>query len=529
MTSIDVATDEFTDSGRRESLVEAMMKPAFYPRPPVELTHKETHISHLFFAGDLVYKIKKAVRYSFLDYSTLAKRRYYLQEELWLNRRLAPSVYLGVMPIAFDESRWRLGGWAQPAEYTLVMRRLPEKRMLPFLLETKLVTPAMMGKLAQLLASFHSTAEAVRGINPSDYLSSLQQQWGGNLADLEPFLKGRGERKTLHAIKNFGAEFIRDHRDLLVRRAADGWVRDVHGDLHAEHVCFAPEGIQIFDCIEFNPTLRRCDLASEIAFLLMDLSVRGGEPLREPFIARYRELLIDPDLPRLLPFFECYRALVRAKVHALRLGKWNDDASRYFRFAARLTWESRKPFLVLVCGLTGSGKSTLASELGERLDLTVIKSDVIRKAMAGLADRQPVPFNHGIYGVGMTERIYARMAREAEKYILTSKGAILDATFARRVHREKMAQLAAKHKVPIFLLRCFATDELTHRRLAARAAEGRNVSDGRWEIYLNQKTAYEPLDEISSKQRLDLDTALPVEELGRAVEIFLRSRLKQKR
>jgi aminoglycoside phosphotransferase family enzyme/predicted kinase len=524
--SVHTTNRTIVDWGSQDSLVAAMMDPAFYPKPPDEVTHKETHISHLFFVGDLVYKVKKPIRYSFLDYSTLAKRRHYLQEEFRLNRRLTPSVYLGVMPISFNES-WRLGGWAEPTEYTLVMRRLPEKRMLPFLLETKQVTPEMIRKLAELLVSFHGTAEAVLEINPSDYVSSLEQQWSENLADLEPFVAGRADREALQSIRSFGAEFIEVHKDLLARRAVEGWIRDVHGDLHAEHVCFAPEGIQIFDCIEFSVKLRCCDLASEIAFLLMDLTVRGGESLREPFIARYRELLSDPDLPRLLPFFECYRALVRAKVHALRRRQWNDEAAHYFRHAKRLAWQPLQPFLVLICGLSGSGKSTLARELGEQLGMPLIHSDAERKAMAGTADRRVVPLNQGIYSRDMTGQTYAKMAREAEKHILKGKGAILDATFARQAYRVKMVRLAEKHKVPVFFIRCFATDELTHRRLAARAAEGRDVSNGRWEIYLNQKTAHEPLDEISSAQRLDLDTALPVEDLGRAVEIFLRSRLKQ--
>src|SRR5574341_333514 len=149
--------------GTQEALVSAMLEPQFYPKPPAEVTHRETHISHLFFAGDLVYKIKKAVRYPFLDYSTLARRRFYLNEELRLNRRLAPSVYLGVMPISYDEAGWRLGGWTEPAEYTLVMRRLPEKRMLPFLLETHQVTPKMMQELAETVAAFHASAERARG------------------------------------------------------------------------------------------------------------------------------------------------------------------------------------------------------------------------------------------------------------------------------------------------------------------------------------------------------------------------------
>ena len=527
MPSVHMTNRTSVDWKEQDSLVAAMMDPGFYPKPSDEVSHEETHISHLFFVGDLVYKIKKPVRFSFLDFSTLQRRRFYLQQELQLNRRLAPSVYLGVMPIGFEEYGWRLGGWSEPREYTLVMRRLPAKRMLPFLLETNQVTPAMMQELASLLARFHNMAEIIRAIDPQTYVAALENQWTENVIDLEPFIEEPADRNTLKAIDAFGHEFLTARRDLLLRRADEGWIRDVHGDLHADHICFAPEGIQIFDCIEFSAQLRRCDLASEIAFLLMDVAVHGGEVLLEPFTARYRELINDPALPLVLPFFECYLALVRAKVNALRLHKWNEDASRYFRYAARLTWQPFQPFLVLICGLSGSGKSTLAHELGERLGMAVISSDVVRNVIAGKRGRDVAPLNKGIYSPAMTAKTYTRMARQAEKQILLGQGAILDATFARRVHREKMAQLAATHKVPIFLIHCFATDELTHRRLATRAADGRDVSDGRWDIYLNQKTAYEPLDEISSEQHLDVDTKLPVQDLGRAVEIFLRSQLKQ--
>jgi aminoglycoside phosphotransferase family enzyme len=188
MNHARVAKDALTSLALQESLLPAMLRPDFYPKPPAEVTHKETHISHLFFAGELVYKVKKAVRYSFLDYSTLAKRRHFLQEELRLNRRLAPSVYLAVMPIAFDESGWRLGGWAEPAEYTLVMRRLPEKRMLPFLLETHQATAAMMIELADTLARFHTAAQPLKSLEPRRYLDAVKQQWAENLADIEPFV-----------------------------------------------------------------------------------------------------------------------------------------------------------------------------------------------------------------------------------------------------------------------------------------------------------------------------------------------------
>jgi aminoglycoside phosphotransferase family enzyme/predicted kinase len=508
--------------------VAAMMEPGFYPKPPAKVTHKETHISHLFFAGDLVYKVKKAVRYSFLDYSTLTKRRYFLNEELRLNRRLAPSVYLGVMPITLDASGWRLGGWAEPAEYTLVMRRLPEKRMLPFLLETRQVTPEMMRELAGVLAKFHAEAERAKGIEPGLYPPLAEKQWDENLTDLNPFIGLLIDSETYEAVKRSGAVFIRDHAELLRQRAQEGWIREVHGDLHCDHICFAPEGIQVFDCIEFDPKLRCCDLAAEIAFFLMDLEVRGGQALTQPFLTRYRELLADQELPVLLPFYKCYRALVRTKVHALRPGG-AVDAARYFRYATRLTWERLPPFLLIICGLTGSGKSTLASELGERLGLPVINSDTTRKALAAKPGRQAVPFGEGIYRRTMTERTYAKMIRQAEKQILKGNGAILDATFAQRGNRGKVVRLAEKRRVRLFLIHCSAADEIIHGRLTQRAAAGKDTSDGRWEIYEEQRAAYEPITEVPAESCLELNTEAPLDQLAGACEKFLRSELDKVR
>lgn len=214
---------------------------------------------------------------------------------------------------------------------------------------------------------------------------------------MQPFVGTFIDNHNFGALKKFGARFIDDHHDLFIRRAKDGRIRELHGDLHGEHICFAPEGIQIFDCIEFSSQLRSCDLASEIGFLLMDLEARGGGTLAAPFLTRYLELLPDPDLPTLLPFYQCYRALVRGKVAALRSTGADSNAPRYFRYASRMTWAPLKPFLLIICGLTGSGKSTLARALGERLGMPVINSDSVRKAIAGKQGSQIVPVNDGIY------------------------------------------------------------------------------------------------------------------------------------
>ena len=511
------------------SPIDAMMSPDFYPNPCAQVTHKETHISHLFFAGDLVYKIKKPVHFSFLDYSSLAKRRHFLEEELRLNRRLAPSVYLGIVPIVMDESGWHLDGSAEPAEYALLMRRLPEKRMLRGLLETRQVTSEMMRDLAKVLAEFHSKAERVRRLDAGEYVASLEKQHAENLTDLQPYISAESAREALHAIGRAAMDFLQEHKTLFMGRVADGWIRDVHGDLHTEHICFAPEGIQIFDCIEFSASLRCCDLASEIGFLTMDLAARGGESLRAPFIETYRELLPDRDMAELLSFFECYRALVRAKVHALRLGKWNDETARYFRIAERFAWARSKPFVIVICGFSGTGKSLLARALAQRLDVPLYNSDVIRKKISGTMERRMVGLNQDIYAPSNTAKTYAAMADAAEKQIIRGNGAILDATFGRKVQRQKIARLAALNGTPLAVIHCFASDAVIERRLRERAAQGTDVSDARWEIYLAQKEAHEPIDELAPATVLELKTDAPVEDLVRRCESFLRSRLPGQR
>ncbi|MBM2802763.1 MAG: aminoglycoside phosphotransferase [Deltaproteobacteria bacterium] len=524
MSSAEVAGGNSMNSQAQASLLAAMLEPEFYPKPPTAVTHKETHISHLFFAGALVYKVKKPVRYSFLDYSTLAKRRYFLQEELRLNRRLAPSVYIGVLPITFDDLGWRLGGWAEPAEYTLVMRRLADKRMLPFLLETGQVTAPMMRELAELLAKFHAEADRVAALDAQNYPAIVAKRWHDNRADIEPFLGKVVDPEDFRAVDKFGTDFIKSHGELFTRRAQQGWIRDVHGDLHAEHICFAPEGIQIFDCIDFEPRFRQCDLAAEIAFLAMDLEVRGGAGLVEIFLKRYGELLGDNEAGDLLPFWQCYRALVRAKVYLLRGPDGFAMAERYLRYAVRLSWRPLEPFLLMMSGLTGSGKSTLARALSERTGIATINSDTVRKELAGSSGRQTAPYNEGIYSVTMTEKTYAKMARMAGKLLTQGRAVIVDATFLRRAQREKFARLAEKHRIELVSIHCSAAAAITKNRLLQRASLATDVSDGHWEIYLKQKEIDEPIDEIAADNRLYLNTDASAEKLTGACEQFLRAR-----
>ncbi|OGQ25242.1 MAG: hypothetical protein A3C54_07245 [Deltaproteobacteria bacterium RIFCSPHIGHO2_02_FULL_60_17] len=510
-------------SAGQTPLITAMLEPSFYAQGAAEIGHVETHISHLFFVGDLVYKVKKAVRFSFLDYSTLARRKFCLQEELRLNRRLAPSVYLGVLPISHENESWQLGSDARPVEYALVMRRLPEKRMLDFLLGRNRVSAEMMRALAEVLVPFHAGAPTGGKINGVGNPLAIRTMWEENLADVRPFVGQLLDPFSFEALRDFGRCFAARHRDLLVCRVLEGRIREGHGDLHCGHICFAPEGIQIFDCVEFNPRFRYGDVASEVAFLVMDMESRGAAELAQEFLNRYLEMTNDHALSVLLPFYKCQRALVRGKVEALRSGGVSPLASRYFDYACRVRWEAMQPFLIVVCGLTGSGKSALARELTRRLGVRTIGSDATRKALAGITGGQGgIAYEEGIYHPAVTQRTYAKMAEEAEKLLIRRQGVVLDGTFLRSAQREAIARLAAKHRAPLAVIHCQSADGIVEERLKRRAAEGQDLSDGRWEIYLKQKAAQEPFEEVSRNAYLALDTEADVSELRKQVEPFLQ-------
>lgn len=507
------------ERGSQELLIAAMKEPSFYPRGGSEIAHEETHISHVFFVGDLVYKVKKAVRFSFLNYSTLDQRRYFLQEELRLNRRLSPSVYLGILPISNANGRWQLGSDADPVEYVLVMRRLPAKRMLDFLLDHYEATDSMMRTLADHLASFHTTAATGGKIDARGEPEAIERVWNGNLGDLRPFLYGSNDWKRFEELLDFGKRFVASHRHLFKRRIQEGRIRDGHGDLHCEHICFAPEGIQIFDCVEFSPKFRYCDIASEVAFLCMDMEIHGGAQLARVFLERYFERTRDRDMPVLLPFYQSYRALVRAKVNAFRSNAFSPLASRYFDYACEQMAFPGKPYLVLICGLSGTGKSTLARALSCQMGLPMISSDVTRKSLFGaFGGDARAAYEAGVYTPSKTEATYEQMASKAETYLVKKKGVILDATFQRQRQRERMIRLAAQHGAEWLVVFCQTSDAVIRERLRRRERDAQDGSDADWEVYLKQKEAFEPFFELSPECSLQIDTSGSIPDLVEKVE-----------
>ena len=299
-------------------LVKALLDPKAYPghTPGVELL--QTQMSFVFLAGDYVYKVKKPVNLGFLDYTTLEQRRFYCQREVELNRRLCPDAYLGTVPITQEKDRIFINGEGEAIEYAVKMRHLPQEAMMDVLLDKNRVSPEMVTSVAQKLSEFHQGAETSAEISTFGNLDTIIQNIDENFTQTEKYIGITISREKYKYIKGYTDNFIKKNASLFHKRIADGRIRDCHGDLHAAHICFH-NGICIYDCIEFNDRFRYCDVASEVAFLAMDLDHYGRADLSRSFVNAYISRSRDKELRELLNFYKCYRAYVRGKVESFKL------------------------------------------------------------------------------------------------------------------------------------------------------------------------------------------------------------------
>ena len=379
-------------------LLAALAHPACYPHHPANVEVMQTHISAVFLAGDEVYKLKKPVRFSFLDYSTLELRRHYCEEEVRLNHRLAPTVYLGVVPVLRTSDGYRVREAVNMQDATVVdylvrMRRLPPERTLDALITNGQVTKFGIHALVKRLVHFHNTA-ATSGAAEYGAPAVVWQALADNFSATAPFVGQTISEQQYRVIQEFSQQFFAEHQELLKERVLQDRVREGHGDLRCDHVYFLDEGIAIIDCIEFSPRLRTCDVASELAFLAMDLELRGAVTWSGELVHAYATQAEDEALFTLLPFYQCYRAYVRGKVESLKSTepeipaeeqeRARQQARRSFRLSYRYARGALTPALIVVCGQIGTGKSTVAQYLSEQTGFAVLNSDVIRKRLAGL-------------------------------------------------------------------------------------------------------------------------------------------------
>jgi aminoglycoside phosphotransferase family enzyme/predicted kinase len=517
--------------------IRAMLRPEMYAHAPATVELVQTHISYVLLAGTEVYKVKKPVRFSFLDFSTLERRHHFCREEVRLNRRLAPDVYHGLVAICPAGDTFRLApeGETDAVEYAVHMRRLRAERMLDTLLDRGAVTATMIDAVARRLAAFHRAADAGPDVAANGDTAAILAILEDNYVGVRPFRGVALPSGDDDAIQAFARDFLRQHEPLFRRRQAQHRVRECHGDLHTEHVCFDPEPV-IFDCIEFSRQFRYCDTASEIAFLAMDLDYHDHPDLARHLVSAYATYANDPDLPRLVPFYQCYRAYVRGKVDSLKSAEEEVEprereqarrsARRHFALAYRYSWAYRCG-LVVIAGLSGSGKSAIATALQARTGLAHINSDVLRKQLAGVAADTPMPaaYAAGLYTPAHSARTYEAMLGAARDDLGAGHGVILDATFQRRADRDAARAVAAACGVPFVLLECRCTDEEVRQRIAQRQRAGASPSDADWAVYLEQQRRFEPIAPDEAEGHFRLDATGPLNRAVLTAEQILRHAL----
>ncbi|PTQ81688.1 hypothetical protein C8R21_10866 [Nitrosospira multiformis] len=467
-------------------LITALLDPRRYPHPAKRVQVMETHISWVLLAGRYAYKIKKSVDLGFLDFTDLSSRRHYCEEELRLNRRLAPQLYLGVIPLGGTAEMPEIG--AEPAiEYAVKMRRFAASQQLDRLAEHGKILPEHMDSLAAKIAHFHnglSSAEPAAGLGSATatqatVLQAFKQLQAG-LAGTENEARMAGLRQAIETEYDVRKEH-------LERRLAEGFVRECHGDLHLGNIALIRGQSVPFDCIEFSPSLRWIDVMNEVAFTVMDLLHRQRSELAYRFLNAYLEATGDYGGVPLLPFYLTYRAAVRAMVSAIRAGQSNlskrDKAAALascssFLDLATACLAQQRPALIITHGLPGSGKTTFSQAALERLQAIRIRSDVERKRLFGLAAlADSRSHTGGIYHAEATARTYARLHDLARALLAAGFPVIVDAAFLKREEREHFRMLADELAAPFAIASLKASSEIMQSRIVKRQSESNDASE----------------------------------------------------
>jgi aminoglycoside phosphotransferase family enzyme/predicted kinase len=491
---------------------------------------RETHISWVFLAGERAYKLKKPIALPFLDYGSTARRREMCREEVRLNRRLAPDIYLGVRGVAETPDGVELTAEddSRAIDYVVEMRRYDEAQTLAAILDRGDLTRAQVDRVARKLARFHATCE--RAATGEDGAHRIEREVDRNAEELLELAEDSRERAQIRDLAHFMSAFVSGHAREFEARAGRGLIRECHGDLRAEHVLLL-RGVRVVDCVEFDADLRTLDVADDLAFLVMDLAALGGDRFSSELVDAYRAAGGDCGDDGLVAFFGAHRALVRAKVLLVRMSQQSATAVSshtsarvwdLLGLAELFSWRARLPLSVIVCGVPASGKSHLARALADLSRLPYVSSDLTRKRLAGVGLRERAPAE--FYDSDWSSRTYSELGELAADAVAVKGGAVIDATFRHLSDREAFRQAFA-HAAPSVFVECLAPLSVLVERAARRACDPARVSDADVEVVMRERSTWEPLDEVPASAHLSLRTDRPLEELIEDLRALLDARI----
>jgi len=528
MSQGDGPRDERSALQQHEVLVAGLMRPSAYPGPIDHVQRIDTHVSTVLLAGDYAYKLRKPVNLGFLDFSTLEQRRRDCEEELRLNRRTAPQLYIDIVAVVGppESPRFVDAASGEPIiDAAVRMRRFEPQMTLDQVAERGELTPELVDRVARAAAALHAcSAAAPAGSGEPDHVARWMYD---NFSDMRDQVQSPDDRSRLDALSRWTRSELAAKRDQLAERVLQSRIRECHGDLHLGNVVLIDGEPTLFDAIEFNAELRWIDVINEVAFTFIDLMDRGFPGLAWRCIGAYLEMTGDYEGLALLRLYAVYRALVRAKVALIRLRqpavksqvRVREHASfeHYLALAEKLR-NSSAAALVLMTGLSGSGKSTVAQTLAETLGGVRIRSDVERKRLYGL---EPAADSHGsIYGEDATRRVYDRLAALAGTVLRAGFPVVIDAASLKRSERDRFVALAATRHAHAAIVVCTAPKEVLRERLRSRAMSGADASEATEEVLASQAGWQEPLDAAEQRLAAVVDTSGDLESVERrAAEI----------
>jgi len=494
------------------ALISQMQRSEFYPHPVTEnIELIQTHASYVLLTGDYAYKLKKQVNLGFLDYSTLTKRKHFLEAEIRLNREITPELYLAVIPITYNQQKFTLNGQGEAVEYALKMRQFPQENLFVNLLEVGKLSVDQLSELGKIVAQFHQAAETNDYISSFGTVPKIRAAFDENYQQTQQYIGRVQTKEQLEATQAYTDQFFAERESLFQARIEAKKIKECHGDLHLKNICLWQNKIQLFDRIEFNEYFRFVDVIYDVAFTMMDLDARGKQDFANAFLNSYLEHTGDwAGLP-LLPLYLSRQAYVRAKVNSFLLDdpeieeavkqEASKTAQNYYYQAWRYT-QNKPGSLILMSGLSGSGKSTVGKAIARQQSGIQIRSDAVRKHLAGISHGGPR--SERIYSLEMTQKTYERLIKLGIMLAQEGFTVILDAKYDRLGDRTQAILQAQAHNIPLKIFYCTAPLSVLRDRLNQRRGD---ISDATADLIASQQLNTEAFTESEKAYLTTVDTS----------------------